>query len=228
MTTTANAPAHHLPANAFDAPPGLPAPLPAGEHILWQGRPCGFGLAFQAMHLRLVGLWFTGLALWAALPPALNGQWTEAATLALPTLAIGTGAVLLLALLGWLSARTTTYTITNRRVVMRLGIALPMTLNLPFALVDSAACRLYADGSADLPLRLHAGNRVAYLHLWPHARPWHVNRPEPMLRSIAQGSDVSRILAGALAAHRADFEEVTGPVMLRPRTAPAARLATAS
>jgi hypothetical protein len=221
-------PGPHLPANAFDAPPGLPAPLPAGEHILWQGRPCGFGIAFRALHLRLVGLWFAGLALWAALPAALSGRVLEAASLALPTLAIGTGAVLLLGLLGWLSARTTTYTVTNRRVVMRVGIALPMTLNLPFALVEAAGCRLYRDGSADLPLRLRPGNRVAYLHLWPHARPWLVNRPEPMLRTVAQGAEVAEILAGALAAHRAAPEEAAGPVILRPRVAPGPRLATAS
>lgn len=218
----------HLPANAFDAPPGLPAPLPAGEHILWQGRPCGFGIAFRALHLTLVGLWFSGLALWAALPAALAGQALEAVWLALPTLAIGTGALLLLGLLGWLSARTTTYTITNRRVVMRVGIALPMTLNLPFALVESAGCRLYRDGSADLPLRLRPGNRIAYLHLWPHARPWHVNRPEPMLRTVAEGDAVAGILARALAAHRAVPEEVAGPVVLRPRVAAGPRLATAS
>jgi hypothetical protein len=228
VSRAANTPAHPLPANAFDAPPGLPAPLPAGEHILWQGRPCGFGIAFRALHLRLVGLWFIGLALWAALPPLLAGEGGQALTLAAPTLGVGAGAVVLLALLGWLSARTTTYTITNRRLVMRIGIALPMTLNLPFALVESAECRLYPDGSADLPLRLRAGNRVAYLHLWPHARPWSVNRPEPMLRSVAKGGDVAQILAGALAAHRAVPEEVAGPVLLRPRAAPAARLATAS
>ncbi len=220
--------AEHLPANAFDAPPGLPAPLPAGEHILWQGRPCGFGIAFRALHLRLVGLWFAGLALWAALPPALAGRPVEAATLALPTLGAGLGALALLALLGWLSARTTTYTITNRRVVMRVGIALPMTLNLPFALVESAGCRVHRDGSADLPLRPRAGNRIAYLHLWPHARPWHLNRPEPMLRSVAAGREVAQILAGALAAHRAVPEEAAGPVLVRPRAAPAPRLATAS
>lgn len=220
--------AHSLPANAFDAPPGLPAPLPPGEHILWQGRPCGFGIAFRALHLRLVGLWFLGLALWAAIPPALAGQAIEAAALALPTLAIGTGAVLLLGLLGWLSARTTTYTITNRRVVMRVGIALPMTLNLPFGLVESAECRVYPDGSADLPLRLRSGNRVAYLHLWPHARPWHVNRPEPMLRAIPRGAEVAQILARALLAQRETPEEAAGPVILRPRAAQAARLATAS
>lgn len=218
-----------LPANAFDAPPGLPGPLPADEHILWQGSPCAFGIAFRALHLRLVGLWFLGLALWAAVPVLAGGSPAEAAVLAGPTLAIGAGAVALLALLGWLSARTTTYTITNRRVVMRVGIALPMTLNLPFGRIESAGCARYADGSGDLPLRLRSGNRVAYLHLWPHARPWHVTRPEPMLRAIADADAVAAILARALSAALDADEEAAPPVVIARQRAPRPpRLAAAS
>jgi len=32
--------------------PGLPGPLPAGEALLWQGRPSFEGLAKRALHLR--------------------------------------------------------------------------------------------------------------------------------------------------------------------------------
>ncbi|KQT87292.1 phosphopantetheine adenylyltransferase [Methylobacterium sp. Leaf469] len=217
---------HGVPANRFDAPPGLPAPLPAGEHILWQGRPGGLAIGLRALHIRLVALWFFGLALWAAVPLAAEGRLVEAAIAAGPTLAIGTGAVALLGFLGWLSARSTTYTITNRRVVMRVGIALPMTLNLPFGLVDGAGCRHFSDGTGDLALRVKPGNRIAYLHLWPHARPWHVTAPEPMMRSVPDAADVSAILARALAAAREVEEESANPV-IRPR-ARGPRLATAS
>ncbi|KQP23972.1 phosphopantetheine adenylyltransferase [Methylobacterium sp. Leaf102] len=217
---------HGVPANRFDAPPGLPAPLPAGEHILWQGRPGGLAIGLRALHIRLVALWFFGLALWAAVPLAAEGRLVEAAIAAGPTLAIGTGAVALLGFLGWLSARSTTYTITNRRVVMRVGIALPMTLNLPFGLVDGAGCRHFSDGTGDLALRVKPGNRIAYLHLWPHARPWHVTAPEPMMRSVPDAADVSAILARALAAAREVEEEAATPV-IRPR-ARGPRLATAS
>ncbi|MDO9425699.1 MAG: photosynthetic complex putative assembly protein PuhB [Methylobacterium sp.] len=224
--TRARKPPHGVPANRFDAPPGLPAPLPAGEHILWQGRPGGLAIALRALHVRLVGLWFAGLALWAAVPLAAEGRPVEAALAAGPTLAIGAGAVGLLCLLGWLSARSTTYTITNRRVVMRVGIALPMTLNLPFGLVDGAGCRHFSDGSGDLALAVKPGNRVAYLHLWPHARPWHVTRPEPMMRSVPDAASVAAILARALSAAREVDEEAANPV-IRPR-ARGPRLATAS
>ncbi|WP_027173840.1 photosynthetic complex putative assembly protein PuhB [Methylobacterium sp. 10] len=218
-----------VPANAFDAPPGLPAPLPPGEHILWQGRPCAFGIAARALHARLVGLWFVGLALWAAIPPLGEGAFGQALLLAGPTLLVGAGAVALLGLLGWLSARSTTYTITNRRVVMRLGIALPMTLNLPFGLIEGAGCKVFTDGSGDLPLRLRRGNRVAYLHLWPHARPWAVTNPEPMMRSVPDAKLAAEILARALSSALDTTEETATPmVVARQRPVRPPRLANAS
>nr|WP_210322766.1 photosynthetic complex putative assembly protein PuhB [Methylobacterium bullatum] len=218
-----------VPANAFDAPPGLPAPLPPGEHILWQSRPCAFGIAARALHARLVGLWFVGLALWAAIPPLGEGAFGQAVLLAGPTLLVGAGAVALLGLLGWLSARSTTYTITNRRVVMRLGIALPMTLNLPFSLIEGAGCKVFTDGSGDLPLRLRRGNRVAYLHLWPHARPWAVTSPEPMMRSVPDAKRAAEILARALSSALDTTEETGTPMVIaRQRPVRPPRLANAS
>ncbi|MGZ2821903.1 photosynthetic complex putative assembly protein PuhB, partial [Pseudomonas aeruginosa] len=85
----------------------------------------------------------------------------------------------LLVLLGYLAARTTVYTITSRRLVMRIGIALPMTLNLPFKVIASAAARINSDGTADIPITLVPPNRLAFLILWPHCRPWTLRRPEP-------------------------------------------------
>ncbi len=219
-----------LPPNAFDAPPGLPGPLPAGEHILWQGRPCAFGVTVRIFHARLVALWFGAVALVAGLSAAGEGSPGQALLVALPTLAIGVGALALLTLFGWLAARTTTYTITNRRVVMRVGIALPVTFNLPFAMIEGAGLRRFADGSGDLPLQLRPGIRVAYLHLWPHARPWHVTRPEPMLRSIPEAATVASVLAHALVGARETGEETAVPMVVgRPR-APVrqGRLAAAS
>lgn len=223
------APRPGVPANAFDAPPGLPAPLPPGEHILWQGKPTVSGIALRVMHVRLVAAWFVGLALFAALPPALAGEGLAAAVAAGPTLGAGAGAVALLLLLAWLSARSSTYTITNRRVVMRVGIALPMTLNLPFALVEGAGCRTFADGSGDLPLLLRPGNRIAYLHLWPHARPWRVTRPEPMMRSVPGAAAAAEILARALSSALDTNEENAAPIVVaRPRPVRPPRLANAS
>ena len=101
-------------------------------------------------------------------------------------------------LLAWLSSRTTQYTITSRRIIMQFGVALPMTLNIPFRILGAAALRSYADGSGDIPIAISGGDQVAYLMLWPHVRPWRTVRTEPMLRSIEDAKHVSEILARAV------------------------------
>ena len=51
----------------LEAAPGLPEPLPAGERVLWQGKPDWKRLANEAFHVRQVAVYF---ALMLALPTA--------------------------------------------------------------------------------------------------------------------------------------------------------------
>lgn len=187
---------------AFEPVPGLPALPPEGETILWQGGPDWRGLAWRAFHLREVTCYFGALV--AAQPVLALVQGTPLAATLLPmtwlTLA-GSVAAGLLAGLAFLAARGTVYTITSRRLVMRFGIALPMTINLPFALVAQAGLKLRRGGSGDIPVGLVPGERISYIVLWPHARPWRLARPEPMLRELPEAERAAGILARALAAH---------------------------
>lgn len=201
---------------------GMPGPLPAGERILWRGAPAWRGVLVQVFHLRPVVLWFAGTAALFGIAAAAQGGAVNAATVVGPTLLIGTGGIALLTLLAWLVHRTTVYTITDRRVVMHVGIALPITLNLPHARIEEAGLHLFSDGSGDIPLRLPPGERIAYLHLWPHARPWRVSSPQPMLRSVPQARAVAETLAAALAAQgvRRLPEASSAVPSERPRAAP--------
>ncbi len=175
---------------------GLPGHLPDGEYIVWQGSPAWLPLARRAFHTHLVAGYFAVLVAWSGLT-ALTGQ---ARTL-LPgigvTFAVGVAAVGLLGLLAYLAARATVYTITNRRVVLRFGIALPKCVNLPFGQIAAAGLKVHADGSGDLPLTVKT-TRLGYLHLWPNVRPWRVNAPEPMLRALAEPAMVAALLAEAV------------------------------
>lgn len=180
--------------------PGLPAHLPAGERILWQGAPDWRGLARRAYHVGQVGAYFVLLLAWATVSAVSNGTLAELPWTALLVAGLAAGAIAVLAGFAWLTGRTTIYTITNRRVVLRFGIALPMTINLPFAQIASAGLKLHAGGSGDIPLALADAQRIAYVILWPHARPWRVARAEPMLRAVPEAERVAQILARALAA----------------------------
>lgn len=176
---------------------GLPEPLPADEHIVWQGSPDWRSLARHAFHLRKLAAYFAALlALRAAFAYGDGGALValKAVAVALPLALLSLAG---LALVAWLTARHAVYTVTDRRVVMRIGIVLTLTFNLPFKRIASAGLRRYADGSGDIPLALMPGDRIAWLHLWPHARPFRLSRPEPMLRSLPQAEQVAQLLTQA-------------------------------
>lgn len=184
----------------FEPIPGLPERPPEGEEILWQGSPTFSGLALRVFHLRKAAIYFTILLTWVGGTAVLDGgtakQAMYAVTTMLPFPVVGLG---LLAILALLYQRTTIYTITNKRVVMRFGIALSMSVGFPFKQVESASLRECGDGTGDLALKLTGPDKMAYAHMWPFARPWHFKMPEPMLRSLPESQLVAKILGDALA-----------------------------
>lgn len=182
----------------FEPEYGLPEPLPADERVLWQGSPQWRVMARRIFHVRKLALYF-GVILAARAATVLSGGGTTAEALIaalwlLPPVLLALGMVTLMA---WMSSRTTVYTITDRRVVMRVGVVLSLTFNLPFGRIAAAGLRTRRDGSGDIPLTLAAGEKIAYVHLWPHARPWRLARPEPMLCSVANAAQVAQVLAQA-------------------------------
>jgi hypothetical protein len=194
--------------------PGLPALLPPGERILWQGGPDWRSFAVHGFHVRKLALYFALLVAWQLVAPlsgtgsAATGAGNALSFAILALVAIGT-----LCLLAWLIARSTVYTITSRRLVMRFGVALPMTLNLPFAVVDSVALRTHRDGTADLPIATTSGARIGYIITWPHVRPWKLARAQACLRSIPDGQRVAGLLAAALVAAVGGAQSAPAPAV---------------
>ena len=179
--------------------PGLPQRPPAGEKILWQGAPQWRATALRTFHVRKVAVYFVALFAWGVLDglidrePLAGAALTAAKVIPVAVLVIG-----LLVALSVLVARTTVYTVTSQRVVMRFGLALPMAVNLPFRLVAGASVKAWPDGTGNIPLQLRNGARVGYVVMWPNVRPWHVARPQPMLRGVADVQKVATVLAAAL------------------------------
>lgn len=185
----------------FEPIPGLPAEPPEGERILWRGQPKAMSLGRYLFNVRLIALYFGILAAWGAATAIADGRGVTDAVASVSWLLImAAGAVGLFLFFAYLIARTTIYTITTRRVVMRIGVALPMTYNIPFAVIDAANLKEYADGSGNISVRLREGNNIAYLQLWPHARPWRFRRSEPSMRCVPNARGVARTLSEALAA----------------------------
>ncbi len=178
--------------------PGLPGLLPKGETIIWQGGPNWRVLARTAFHTRTVAVYFGALTVFALAAAVWRG--IEAPS-DLAGVAITVGGMVvglaLLHLLAWGVARTTIYTLTDRRIVLRFGVALPKCINLPLGIIGNVDLRHRAQGTGDLALKLTSEQRLGYAALWPHARAWHYANPQPMLRAVPEIDHVATLMARA-------------------------------
>lgn len=186
---------------AFEPVPGLPETLPQGETMLWQGSPDWRGLAVSAFHVRKVAVYFGLLLAWQFASAWRDGAAAlELAALSASIIGMGIAACGILCALAWFYARGTIYTLTTKRIVIRTGLALPVTLNLPLALIDTAAVARQAAGSASIALAVTKPNRIAWLVLWPNVKPWTFTDPQPLLRNLSDVATVAPMLARALEA----------------------------
>jgi hypothetical protein len=180
-------------------PEGLPDHLPQGEKLVWQGRPDWWQLAVHAFHVRKVVVYF---AVIIAGDVALNAGRGTSVSAILSTASVLAGLAVaacgILMLLAYVSARSTHYTLTNKRALMKVGIALPAIINIPYRQVDAVSFAITHADRGNIVFRTSGETRLAYLLLWPHARPWHLSKPQPAFRDIPNVEAVASRLAAVI------------------------------
>jgi hypothetical protein len=182
----------------FESQPGLPAPLPAGEDLLWQGRPDAATLSRDAFKLHWITGYLIVIALWRAGAAFADGGMALSIARLLPYLALAGAGYLVIRFLGWMQARATVYSITSARVIMRIGAALPITYTIPFVCIDNASVLVDPKtGHGTIALQTSGNMRLSYGVLWPHVRPWLLRQPQPAFRAIPDAGRVARLLADA-------------------------------
>jgi hypothetical protein len=172
----------------YDSEPvrGLPGELPADEHIIWQAAPDWKHMAIAALHIRLSALYFSAIAIWATSRGDMNT--------AVAVTVLGVVVISLFTLFAWGVSRTCLYTLTNKRVVLRIGVALNKCINLPLSEIETANLKMLEGGYGNIVLTLKGAPRLGYLMLWPHARSLRFVRPQPMLRAIPDARNVAALL----------------------------------
>ena len=199
----------------FEPTFGFPESLPTSEKVLWQGGPCAWLIARRIFFLPYLFVYFL---IFSCLALVFN---SEALTLKdlfikfLSYMSLGMVAIFILLAISYLISSTTVYSITDKRVVMRIGIVLNLSLNVPFSKIETAACKAYPDKSGDISLNLVPDNKIAYLHLWPHCRPWFFSSPRPRLSCLKDIEVVASCLTSSWeeqkksAVNRANVEKRT-------------------
>ena len=175
---------------------GLPENLPEGESIVWQGAPRWTALANRVFQVRTLALYFAALIGIHVVYKLMDGAssshvWGGVSwQLTLATVSLG-----LLSGAAWLYARSTVYTLTNKRLVLRSGVATPMMVNLPLEKLESAGLRLCSDGTGDMLFTPTSDTKLYYMLLWPHVRLLGFRKIQQLFRGIPDAQNVARLLA---------------------------------
>ncbi len=222
------------PGVADDAAPvyirGVPHALPAGEQLLWEGSPAAGPVAKQVFHRALVIGYFAVMTLWWAIStygsvPRNDFLAMLGVRLLLAAIVVGVVEYLARAV-----SRTTVYALTSKRLVLKIGVVLPMTINLPLRLLQDAGVARFRDGTGQIALTLVPGDRLAYIALWPHCKVFKLNQPSPVLRGLTEPDRVAALLRDAILADAATDPEssvVTAP-SARATRAPGTQVPVAS
>ena len=172
--------------------------LPADEVLIWQGRPEANAIAIRAMYLWYVVAYLFGLVVlrtgylvmgdapiseWSALL-----AWQSLASLFIVGVIVG---------LSVLYGKTTIYSLTNRRLILRTGAAVPIHVNFPLEQIASADLKVFSDGTGDIALKLENSDKLYWLLLWPNVRSWWVRPLQPLLRGLRDFELAASTLASA-------------------------------
>ena len=208
--------AHHE--HEFEAAPGLPEPLPQGERLLWQGSPDFLTLAIHAFHVRKLAIYFAGM---------FGLQW-------LYLLGEPGGSVLMPLLTSAVLAYGGPGSAGAHRLVFRAHHRLhPDRPPHPHAhrhrahahlqpAAAQARCRRHppaSQGHGDIALTLTGEDRIAYLNLWPHARPWLLKQPQPSLRCVPDAQKIGALVLQAWTAQNTDTLAILGTTEQAPAPA---------
>ena len=191
------------PEHDYEPVPGLPARLPEGEYILWQGTPSSAKVSRNVMKTRWIAGYFAVLVLWNITAGLYDGRlpseilFSSGALTIMSTIVVG-----LMEAFAWGVQKTTLYTITNKRVVMRIGVALSATFNLPFTRIVSADMREGKDGSGDIALTLKPGDKLSWLVFWPHVRGFKKGALMPQMICLKDVAIAGNVLSAALSGSR--------------------------
>jgi hypothetical protein len=176
---------------------GVAEALPPGERVLWEGAPAPQAIARHLLMIRPLALYFTAMIAWWMLANrdriATADFWTP---VSMQLVLVGGVLGGFLWLARWI-ATSTTYAITDRRIVMRLGVIFPLTVNIPLSYIMGAQVKRFGDGTGQIALQLDPKEKLAWIVLFPHVRPWRFSNPQPLLRGLSDPATVGEVLHSA-------------------------------
>ncbi len=208
---------------------GIPGQLPSDERVLWQGVPTWRSLMVHVLHVRWLAAYFAVIMVWRAGWHLAEGNgWAVASSSAAWLGVLGLFVATLMAGVALLMKRSTVYTITSKRLILRFGMVVPMAVNVPFAKIEAVDLKKLGDGTGEIPITVGGNEQFVYGLMWPHVQRWQFIAPRPMLRSIPDPIKVAGILANAVAKTLGETETAAPRPALRPNELSVGAMAASS
>ena len=180
---------------ASDGSLNLSENLPNGEQLVWQGQPERRALATRAMYLKYIAFYLVALIAARTGYLILDGEsvatwsgmlvWQVLASAFVMLLIVGLAAVY---------SRTTRYSLTNERLIIKSGAAITIHINLPLQQIIGADLREYSDGTGDITLQVSQADKLYWLLMWPNVRSWWIRPLRPVLRGLRDAEAVAHLL----------------------------------
>lgn len=196
------------PEHEIEPVPGLPGRLPDGEFIVWQGQPVFKTVMTRLLRARWIAGFFAIAALWSVAVGLNNSEGVWQLFGRLTFVAVAALVIFgMMVLYARAVAKTSLYTLTNRRVVMRIGIALSASFNLPFKQISGADFRVGSDGAGDVALTLRSGHGLSGSVFFPHQRGGLWRKLSPQMICLADAKALAEKLAQQLRAYAPTSQE---------------------
>ena len=186
--------------------------LPNGEQLIWQGRPERHALATRAMYLKYIAFYLVVLIAARTGYLIMNGEPVATWSGMLVWQVLASAFVMLLIVgLATVYSRTTRYSLTNERLIIKTGAAITIHINLPLQQITAADLREYSDGTGDITLQVSRAEKLYWLLLWPNVRSWWIRPLRPVLRGLKDAQAVAHLLVEEVGKHadieRGDFNQ---------------------
>ena len=159
--------------------------IPDGERVCWIGKPNWISFGFNAFGIKYLVVYFILSAFYAISQIELVFSFGAFIGEYISFIVSGIIAGLILFLLAYFAAQHTCYVITEKRLVIRTGIALVFLLNVPLKNVTSIDKQSLLRGYGNLSFKPQSKKRIPYFSCWPSVRGGSFLEPIPTFRSIA-------------------------------------------
>ena len=169
--------------------------IPLDEKVYWNGKPNWRSFGYHSFGLKYFSIYFFVSALYAVSQIDSSFSFGAFFIKYTPYLISGILAGNILLLLAYISARHTCYVITQKRIVIRTGVALVFLLNMPFKNILSIDMKALARGRGNVIFKVQSKKRIPYLSCWPSVKSGSFLEPIPAFRSIRDIEKVGQIIS---------------------------------